>query len=136
MTAALDTVDAKDPIVQDYEEKRKRRYQGTPRNIIRHVILTDNKDLTINLPPVFDSSFSHFTSKNSNALCPIILDSLQDLSKEPILNYDPLPPPDAVNIYTFQREVASPGSQSRQGLVNMLVNSFLFDLNAGDGAQA
>ena len=55
VTAALDTVDAKDPIVQDYDEKRKRRYQGTPRNIIRHVILTDNKDLTINLPPVYDS---------------------------------------------------------------------------------
>lgn len=50
--AALDKVDSKDCIVKDYEAKRKRRYQGTPRNIIRHIILTDHKDLTVNLPAV------------------------------------------------------------------------------------
>lgn len=50
---ALDKVDSKEPVVRDYEEKRKRRYMATiPRNIIRHVLLTDNKDLTVNLPPV------------------------------------------------------------------------------------
>lgn len=53
VSLTLDRVDAKDSIVKDYEEKRKRRYTATiPRNIIRHVLLTDNKDLTVNLPPV------------------------------------------------------------------------------------
>jgi len=57
--ACLDRVDAKDSIVRDYEEKRKRRYMATiPRNIIRHILLTDNKDLTVNLPPV-QSIFSY-----------------------------------------------------------------------------
>jgi hypothetical protein len=102
--AVLDLVDAKDPLVHDYEEKRKRRYQGTPRNIIRHVLLADIKELTINLPP--------------------------EVSKEPILNYDPLPPLDSVNIYNHTREVSTSSSESRQGLLSMLANSILFDLNA------
>ncbi|CAG7826360.1 unnamed protein product, partial [Allacma fusca] len=102
--AVLDLVDANDPLVHDYEEKRKRRYQGTPRNIIRHVLLADSKELTINLPP--------------------------EVSKEPILNYDPLPPLDSVNIYTHTREITPSSNENRQGLLSMLANSILFDLNA------
>lgn len=53
VTIILDRVDASDPVVKDYEGKRKRRYLATtPRNILRHVLLTDNKDLTFNFPPV------------------------------------------------------------------------------------
>ncbi|CAL8100993.1 unnamed protein product [Orchesella dallaii] len=104
--ACLDRVDAKDSIVRDYEEKRKRRYMATiPRNIIRHVLLTDNKDLSVNLPP--------------------------ELSREPILNYDPLPPPDTIDIYNTRdlRSLEVTSNQPRNGLLSMLFRSFLYDLN-------
>ena len=50
--AALDKVDGKNPVLRDYDAMRRRRYQGTPRNIIRHILLTDEKDLTLRLPRV------------------------------------------------------------------------------------
>ncbi|XP_021963166.1 transcription factor 25 [Folsomia candida] len=107
VTIILDRVDASDPVVKDYEGKRKRRYLATtPRNILRHVLLTDNKDLTFNFPP--------------------------ELSKEPILNYDPLPPPDAVDIYNmkeFQTRRTRTGT-GRGGILNMLLDSLWNDLNA------
>jgi hypothetical protein len=49
----LDKADRNDSIVGDYEAKRKRRYQATtPRNILRHMLILDNKELSVNLPPV------------------------------------------------------------------------------------
>jgi hypothetical protein len=59
----------------------------------------------------------------------------QDLSKEVILNYDPLPPEDAVNIYTHGEHLLSQASGSQQqqapeGFLSSLFRSFVFDLNA------
>lgn len=104
MAAALECVDRKDPRVAEFENKRKVRYQGTPRNVIRHVILTDNKDLTINLP--------------------------SDLSKEPILNYDPLPPVDSINIYRHRWQPPPP-SNERLGLFSIL-NSFFYEMGGNN----
>ena len=52
VNAVLDLVDASSPTVKDYAEKRKIRYQGTPRSIHRHVIISDIKEVTASLPRV------------------------------------------------------------------------------------
>ncbi|XP_025115412.1 transcription factor 25-like isoform X1 [Pomacea canaliculata] len=72
--STLQRVDAGDPRVQNFAEKRKMRYQGTPRNIYRHFIISEIKDATATLPP--------------------------ELVNTPVLTYDPLPPQDAVVSYT------------------------------------
>ena len=41
-----------DPLVAECLEKRKSRYIGAPRNIYRHVIMSDIKDATTTLPRV------------------------------------------------------------------------------------
>ena len=52
----MQKIDHKDPIIHDYDQKRKRRYKEgtTPRNVIRHILLTDEKELTVNIPRVSD----------------------------------------------------------------------------------
>jgi hypothetical protein len=50
--SCLNEVDSQPSIAQEYEEKRKKRYQGTPRNIYRHILLSDIKDATATLPQV------------------------------------------------------------------------------------
>nr|CAG4645738.1 EOG090X0BCY [Lynceus sp. MCZ IZ 141354] len=59
--------------VSEYTEKRKRRYQGSPRNILRHIILSEIKDATATLPA--------------------------DLAETPLMGFDPLPPTDSVDSY-------------------------------------
>lgn len=40
----LDRVDKGDPLIQDYDNKRTKRYQATmPRSICRHIMLSDIK---------------------------------------------------------------------------------------------
>jgi hypothetical protein len=48
----LDRVDEHDPFVAESEEKRKRRYQKTPRNILRHIILSDIKEVKATITEV------------------------------------------------------------------------------------
>ena len=53
VTAVLDLVDGgKSEAVKEAAVKRKTRYQGTPRNIYRHVIVSDVKEVTSSLPRV------------------------------------------------------------------------------------
>ncbi len=53
MSQLLDKIDRGDEVVKDFEAKRKRRYAAsTPRNMLRHVLLTDHKELSFNFPPV------------------------------------------------------------------------------------
>ena len=48
----LDLIDSNSSVIAEATEKRKVRYQGTPRNIYRHVILSDIKDASTSLPRV------------------------------------------------------------------------------------
>ena len=48
----LDEMERDPTIPTSCEEKRKTRYQGTPRNIYRHILLSDIKDATATLPRV------------------------------------------------------------------------------------
>uniref|UniRef100_A0A3Q1H0A4 Transcription factor 25 (basic helix-loop-helix) n=1 Tax=Anabas testudineus TaxID=64144 RepID=A0A3Q1H0A4_ANATE len=70
----LRRVDAKDPIVEDCQNKRKQRYQSAPRNIHRHVLLSEIKGATSSLP--------------------------LEVTTQPVMSFDPLPPLDSVISYT------------------------------------
>lgn len=70
----LHRVDNKDPLVLDCQNKRKQRYQSAPRNIHRHVLLSEIKDATSSLP--------------------------LEVTTQPVMGFDPLPPLDSVISYT------------------------------------
>ncbi|XP_078106009.1 ribosome quality control complex subunit TCF25 isoform X2 [Sander vitreus] len=70
----LRRVDAKDPLVEDCQNKRKQRYQSAPRNIHRHVLLSEIKEATSSLP--------------------------LEVTSQPVMGFDPLPPLDSVMSYT------------------------------------
>uniref|UniRef100_A0A8C6Z0V0 Transcription factor 25 n=1 Tax=Nothoprocta perdicaria TaxID=30464 RepID=A0A8C6Z0V0_NOTPE len=70
----LGKVDARDPLVEECEHKRKMRYQSAPRNIYRHVILSEMKEATAALP--------------------------LEVTSQPVMGFDPLPPLDSIISYT------------------------------------
>lgn len=50
----LQRVDCKDDYVKFCQVKRNKRYQGKlPKNILRHLVVSDLKDVTVNVPEVF-----------------------------------------------------------------------------------
>ncbi|XP_029059020.1 transcription factor 25 isoform X1 [Monodon monoceros] len=69
----LQAVDAGDPAVEACENRRKVLYQRAPRNIHRHVVLSEIKEAIAALPP--------------------------DVSTQSVLGYDPLPPLDTIYSY-------------------------------------
>nr|XP_046241229.1 transcription factor 25 [Scatophagus argus] len=70
----LRRVDAKDPLVEDCQNRRKQRYRSAPRNIHRHVLLSEIKEATSSLP--------------------------LEVTSQPVMGFDPLPPLDSVISYT------------------------------------
>nr|CAG4634995.1 EOG090X0BCY [Alona affinis] len=102
----LDAIDRDPASIADYEEKRKKRYQGTPRNIYRHILLSDIKDATATLP--------------------------QELANAPVMSFDPLPPVDSVSSYSRpNRSVnqATAASQMEGGLLSSFFRSLLPGFN-------
>ncbi|XP_076622742.1 nuclear localized protein 1 [Colletes latitarsis] len=72
--AALKRVDSKDRYVKYCEIKRSKRYQGElPKNILRHIILSDIKDVIVNVEEI---------QANGS-----------------VFWHDPLPPVDSIDIY-------------------------------------
>ncbi|XP_037589204.1 transcription factor 25 [Cebus imitator] len=69
----LQAVDAGDPAVEACEHRRKVLYQRAPRNIHRHVILSEIKEAVAALPP--------------------------DVTTQSVMGFDPLPPADTVYSY-------------------------------------
>ena len=51
-TAVVKRVESRDGFVKMCAERRTSRYQGAPRNVYRHVIMSDIKDATTSLPKV------------------------------------------------------------------------------------
>uniref|UniRef100_A0A672HG91 Transcription factor 25 (basic helix-loop-helix) n=1 Tax=Salarias fasciatus TaxID=181472 RepID=A0A672HG91_SALFA len=70
----LRRVDAADPLVEECQNKRKQRYQSAPRNIHRHVLLSEIKEATSSLP--------------------------LEVTTQPVMGFDPLPPLDSVSSYS------------------------------------
>uniref|UniRef100_A0A8C4WCM3 Transcription factor 25 n=1 Tax=Gopherus evgoodei TaxID=1825980 RepID=A0A8C4WCM3_9SAUR len=70
----LRRVDTSEPVVEEFAQKRKVRYQSAPRNISRHVILSELKEATAALP--------------------------LEVTSQPLMGFDPLPPLDSITSYT------------------------------------
>ncbi|XP_029464206.1 transcription factor 25 isoform X2 [Rhinatrema bivittatum] len=70
----LRMVNAQESIVDECENKRKIRYQSAPRNIYRHMILSEMKEAAAALP--------------------------LEVTSQPVLGFDPLPPLDSIVLLT------------------------------------
>lgn len=116
--------------------RRERRYVGTPRNIFRHVIMSDFDQVAATLPAVsaleriitappplppnlFLSPLSHFS--------PFSL-SMQHLSNSPILMYDPLPPLDSTSGYS--RPERYPTFFSLSHTLYIIYHYFMYSLSS------
>uniref|UniRef100_A0A672NXW2 Transcription factor 25 (basic helix-loop-helix) n=1 Tax=Sinocyclocheilus grahami TaxID=75366 RepID=A0A672NXW2_SINGR len=69
----LKRVDSQDPYLEDCQNKRKQRYQSAPRNIHRHVLMSEIKEATATLP--------------------------LEVTTQPGMGFDPLPPLDSIVSY-------------------------------------
>ncbi|EDV40388.1 uncharacterized protein Dana_GF23957, isoform A [Drosophila ananassae] len=107
----LDRIEKKDPLVNEYKEKRSLRYGGTPpRPILRHVILSDYKEKV---------PLAVFVSKE----------------KQAIMTYDPLPPPNSINSYERKSSSSSPTTNPNNS-VSMFFQSLLPSFNINNLAAA
>ncbi|XP_054856903.1 transcription factor 25 [Eublepharis macularius] len=86
----LRLVDSGDPALEEAEQKRKVRYQSAPRNIYRHVILSEIREATAALVP--------------------------EVTSQPIMGFDPLPPPDSIVSYTRPERASRPSNESTLSL--------------------
>ncbi|XP_042293727.1 transcription factor 25 [Sceloporus undulatus] len=103
----LRRVDSKDPALEEVEQKRKVRYQNAPRNVYRHVILSEIREATAALPP--------------------------EVTSLPIMGFDPLPPLDSIVSYTRPERSSHPSNESTLSLFfrSLLPN---FNLQGENGA--
>jgi hypothetical protein len=83
VSVVLDRVDRKDEMIAEYAKKRVQLYPHPPRNILRHVILSEFKEKV----PIAD-----FLKKENEAF---------------VLHFDPLPPLNAINIYERPKPTTS-----------------------------
>ncbi|CAN2389410.1 negative regulation of transcription by RNA polymerase II [Pristimantis euphronides] len=103
----LRLVDSNDPVVMEHELRRKTLYQSAPRNIHRHVILSE--------------------IKGANAALPL------DVSSQPVLSFDPVPPLDSVVSYTRPER---PHRPSNEGAISLFFRSLLPNFNLQGEAAA
>ncbi|XP_056667116.1 transcription factor 25 isoform X2 [Monodelphis domestica] len=97
----LQRVDAGEPTVEESERRRKVRYQSAPRNIYRHVILSEMKEATAALP--------------------------LEVTSQPVMGFDPLPPLDSITSYTRPRRAARYSNESTLSLFfRSLLPNFTF----------
>lgn len=105
----LNRVDSEDDYVKYCEIKRSKRYQGKlPKNILRHIILSDIKDITVSVQEV----------QNDGS----------------VLSYDPLPPVDSIDIYKRPTTLTST-SRASSNLLSLFFSSLFTDIS-GDVADA
>ncbi|KAM7040179.1 ribosome quality control complex subunit TCF25 [Acridotheres tristis] len=83
-------VEARNALVQEAEHKRKIRYQSAPRNIYRHIILSEMKEATAALP--------------------------LEVTSQPVMGFDPLPPLDSIVSYTRPERTSHPSNESTLSL--------------------
>ncbi|KAG8224133.1 hypothetical protein J437_LFUL001827 [Ladona fulva] len=106
----IERVNSGDPYVKDCEMKRMKRYLGTPKNIFRHIILSDIKDVSANISGDIQG---------------------------PVLSFDPLPPVDSINLYVRpQRPRAHENSNTFSMFFRSILPNFNINELARDNAQA
>uniref|UniRef100_A0AAQ5X0B1 Transcription factor 25 (basic helix-loop-helix) n=1 Tax=Amphiprion ocellaris TaxID=80972 RepID=A0AAQ5X0B1_AMPOC len=99
-------VNAKDPLVEDCQNK-KQRYQSAPRNIHRHVLLSEIKEATSSLP--------------------------LEVTTQPVMGFDPLPPLDSVISYT--RPERQHAGASNESTLSLFFRSLLPNFNLQGGPR-
>ncbi|XP_065340572.1 ribosome quality control complex subunit TCF25 [Cloeon dipterum] len=108
--AVLARVDSKDPLVSECDGHRRRRYQGAPpKNITRHIVLADLKEV----PPAISPGDS----------------------TGPVMSFDPLPPADSINLYERPRRPRT-ATVDNAGALSLFFRSLLPTYNANEPAGA
>ncbi|KAM6943360.1 ribosome quality control complex subunit TCF25 [Xenentodon cancila] len=103
----LRRVDAKDPLVEECQNKRKQRYQSAPRNIHRHVLLSEIKEATSSLP--------------------------LEITTQPVMGFDPLPPLDSV--VSYARPDRQRVGASNESTLSLFFRSLLPNFNVQGGPR-
>ncbi|MPC08355.1 Transcription factor 25 [Portunus trituberculatus] len=101
----LTEVDKNNPLVKEGEEMRKVRYQGTPMAIYRHILMSEIRTATAALPPA--------------------------LANNPVMSYDPLPPPDTTCGYTRPKSTIQQPTES-SNILTTFFRSLLPNYNPDD----
>ncbi|MBN3316604.1 TCF25 factor, partial [Atractosteus spatula] len=104
----LRRVDSQKSLAEDSESKRKLRYQSAPRNIHRHVILSEIKGAVATLP--------------------------LEVTTQPVMGFDPLPPLDSVASYTRPERVNR--GASSESTLSLFFRSLLPNFNLQGAARA
>ncbi|XP_014262295.2 transcription factor 25 [Cimex lectularius] len=110
----MERVEADDPFVLEWEQNRQKRYPSTPRNVLRHIILSDIKDLPLLTNEDFQIS---------------------------MFNFDPLPPTDSINLYTRPMRTRAYENDStlsifiRSLMPNFNINQVASDETGEDGGE-
>jgi hypothetical protein len=102
----MERVSRGDPLVQKYTDMRQRCYAGMPRNIYRHVILSDMESVTTRLP--------------------------DEVSRQPIMMYDPLPPDDTTRDYTRPHRSRESLEEDDSNPFSLFLRSLLPSFNLQD----
>ncbi|NWW40448.1 TCF25 factor, partial [Panurus biarmicus] len=107
----LHMVEAQNALVQEADHKRKTRYQSAPRNIYRHIILSEMKEATAALP--------------------------LEVTSQPVMGFDPLPPLDSIVSYTRPERMRT-SHASNESSLSLFFRSLLpnFNLQGDDEARA
>lgn len=104
--SVLDRFDSGDSLIKDCEQKRCKFYPAPPRPVLRHVILSDLKDVPT---------------------------TLSEESQSPVLSFDPLPPSDSINLYNRpQRRRVYDNSSAFSMFFRSLMPNFNANLVAAD----
>uniref|UniRef100_A0A0K8TSD3 Putative transcription factor 25 n=1 Tax=Tabanus bromius TaxID=304241 RepID=A0A0K8TSD3_TABBR len=93
----MERADKKDPIISEYNVKRKQRYVFPPRPILRHIVLSDYKEKV----------------------------PLATFIKELVLMYDPLPPEDSINSYERKPPAVDANTPVSSSSVSLFLQSIL-----------
>lgn len=105
----LDRVDSQDTYVKYCEVKRGDRYKGNlPTNILRHIILADIKEITVNIQEIQDAA--------------------------PVLSHDPLPPANSVDTYG-RPTTGRRGNLSNWNLFSLFLSSLFVDIDTNVAAD-
>lgn len=99
----LNRVESKDDYIKYCQVKRSQRYRGKlPRNILRHIILSDLQEVIVNVQEI--------------------------QGEDPMLSHDPLPPLDSIDIY--KRPTANDRqTESSSNFFSLFFSSLFTDIN-------
>lgn len=107
VTAALARLEAGDPRVAESQTERRARYQGLPRNIHRHLVMSEQSEAVAQLPA--------------------------ELKQQPSLAWDPLPPANSINTYVAPPR--QPTAIDDPSALRMFFRSLLPNFNPDDPLQ-